>query len=494
MRFLVKTLRAVFSQKPLHLALLPLCFSAYALNIYFGRARVGDALALALMVFAGMLLLWGILRLFLRKPLTASLLTTILATVYLYWNYPYLRLKAIGGESRWTSLPALLFYVLLLAVLAGVLLSKTKDETRRKWNHFFNLLFGVLFLFNSAQYARSLSSARRILSGKTLVLKGHVSAPVFVLLFDELGSLEALQGNGVSTESTDSFLRKKGFFIPSHSRSNYPATHFSIASALNETYLSYPNGSTIYFPYYNAAQVCIRNNVFVESFVQSGAVFKNRSVFSIAGQPPFGSYLPLVEGRSALPAGTLGAKLLWPLMEKRFFPGMLRETWFAGLGRNKELITALKEDAQDTRPQLVYAHFYLPHQPFYFAPNGTRLSYDTSVTWSMENNIEGYRGNARRALEYVAEAVSAIQQSAPHAIILLIGDHGYRNEKLPGNDTAQFQNFCAVYYPDKTYAGWHEDITLVNVFRLVHSKVLGVSLPFLPDKTVLLKDATGLAL
>ncbi len=454
----------------------------------------GDALALAGICFGGMLLLFGALRIFLRKNHLAALLTTILATIYLYWNYPYLRLKAIGGESRWTSVPALLFYVLLLAVLAGVLLFKTTDENRQKWNRFFNLLFGVLFLFNSAQYARSVSSARRILSGKTPVLKGHVSAPFFILLFDELGSLEALQRNGISTESTDSLLREKDFFIPQNPRSNYPATHFSIASALNETYLSYPNNATIHFPDYNAAQVCIRNNVFVESFVQSGAVFKNRSVFSIAGQPPFGSYLPLVEGCAALPAGTLGNKLLWPLLEKRFFPGQLQKEWFAGFGRNEELIAALREDAQDTRPQLVYAHFYLPHQPFYFGTNGTRLSYDSSVVWSMENNIEGYRGNARRALKYVEEAVSAIQQSAPNAIILLIGDHGYRNEKLPGNDTAQFQNFCAVYYPDKSYVGWHNDVTLVNVFRILHGKALGISLPLLPDKTVLLKDATGLTL
>lgn len=477
---------------PFHLLLLPLCFAAYALSVHFGRASVADALLAAVLTGGIMLLIFGLLRLIFRKPLSAALLTTTAATLYLYWDYPYLRIKSLGGDSRWASLPVLLVVCMLLLMAAGVFFIKTTNAFREKMNRFLNALFGVLLLYNSGVYIHKRMSASQILAGEATVAKGKASAPVFILLLDELWSLENLRKQGFQTAGIDTFLQEKGFYLAGNSRSNYPMTHFSMASAFNENYLRYEPGQTIYFRDYNAAQVVIRNSIWVESFRKSGYQLRNRSVFSIADTPPFGDAAALQGGWSALFSGTLGGKVLWPVFQKKFFPQRLANNWFSGLQRHEDLLTAIGQDAHMQQPVLCYAHFFLPHTPFCFDEKGKRLSFDSSVVWSVENNPRGYAGNVLQALEYLKKSIALIRKNCPQALVLVISDHGYRNSAFPGNDTTQFQNFCAVYYPDQNYAGWYSDITLVNAFRLLHNKALETKLPLLPDKTVLLKDAAGL--
>ncbi|HYE54213.1 MAG TPA: hypothetical protein VD996_05190, partial [Chitinophagaceae bacterium] len=64
-----------------------------------------------------------------------------------------------------------------------------------------------------------------------------------------------------------------------------------------------------------------------------------------------------------------------------------------------------------------------------------------------------------------------------NAVILLMGDHGYKHSK----DKGRYQTLNAVYLPSKNYSGWYEGMTHVNQFRVLFNAVFDQRLPLLKD-------------
>ncbi len=474
-------------QMPFFLLLLPLSFAAQSLSEQFGRASVSDALFVAAVAAGGIIAASLVLRIFF-PPKAAALSAAVAGILFLYWSYPYLRLKSWGGAG--IGLKAVLIGAVVLWALVSWAIGRASGESQRKTVRFFNLLFGVLLFVHAGFYMARKAGSTSLVEGKTATSKSTLKPAVFILLFDEAGSTASLRRQGISDFGLDSFLKEQGFFQAAQSRSNYSITHFSMASVLNERYLSLPAAHRVTLHDYNAALCCIRRSSLVRSFEESGYQVCNRSVFELGNHRPFRNETPLIEGPEVLTAGTLWARVLRPVWTHRKGEDSLN--WFRGLARNEDLLKAVSADAKVQKPLFSYAHFFLPHSPFYYAAGGGLRSFRESLQASAENHVAGYAANWQGAVQYIKTAVQSIQQQNPAALILLIGDHGYRNEKLPGNDSAQFQNLCAVYYPDGNYAGWTNHTTLVNAMRLLHNKALGTALPLLPEKTIPLHDATQL--
>ena len=469
------------------LFLLPLSFAAQSLSEQFGRATVWDALLVAAVAAVGTILLALALRLVFSKRV-AALSATLAALLFLYWSYPYLRLKWWSGDAM--SLKGILGGLFLFWAGLSWGLSRLSVAGQQKTVQFFNLLFGVLLVVNSSLYVFRKWNSPVLVSGEVVTAQSPARPPVFILLFDEAASTESLRRRGLSDWGLDSFLEARHFFQVKESQSNYSFTHFSVASALHEQYLSLPAGHNINLQDYNNALCCIQQSSVVRSFARSGYEICNRSVFNLGNTRPFEGETPLVEGTRALTAGTLWARLIRPVWTQKTGSDSLN--WFEGLERNPALLKALAQDGAKTNPVWVYAHFFLPHSPFYFDAAGKLLPLQTSLEQTFEKNLDGFAANWKVAVAYMKTAVETIQKANPNALILLIGDHGYRNEALPGDATARFQNLCAVYYPDQNYGGFTRHTTLVNTMRLLHNKALGTTLPLLPPKTIPLSDTKNL--
>ena len=478
-------------QWPLFLLLLPLSFAAQSLSEQFGRATPAEAFLVAVLAAGGLLILKLLLQLFISKSSTASLSAACAGILFLYWSYPYLRIKAWSGDA--ISLTAILTGALLFWIGISWGVSRLSAAGQSKAFRFFNLLFGTLLLVNTGVYVLRVAASKSLVEGRVMPAKNTGVRPsVFILLFDEAGSIPSLRRRGIPDWGLDSFLAAHRFLQIHRSRSNYNLTLFSMASALNEEYLSLPADRELTLQDYGNALCAIRRSSVAKSFAESNYELRNLSVFSLAGQPPFGKYKPLESGTEALTTGTFWNRFVRPLWWKKTGQDSLE--WFGGLQRNKEMISSLATKAETQKPQFAYAHFYLPHAPFYFDLAGNRLSFQASLEASSKENLPAFAHNWKAAVSYMEKAVKAVRQSHPNALILLMGDHGYRNEALPGNDTARFQNLCAVYFPDGNYAGFSDSTTLVNTMRLLHNKALGTALPLLPEKTFPLQETKKLDL
>jgi hypothetical protein len=478
--------------RPLFLVLLPLAFVAHGLSVQFGRAGIGDAVLISIATTGVLVLFSIVLQLVFRKRTTAALSAALFGIVALYWSYPYLRVKAAFGDAAFARLPVLLAVILLLWGVSSWAIHRSRDDQRARIALFFNLLFGILFLVDGTTAILRYRAALAALPPSLLAAGTSVKPPVFILLFDEYGSPATLERQGISTDGVEPFLRSQGFHTVPAARSAYPITHFSLAAALNSFSLPLQPSKPVTLTDYNRALVWIRHSRIVDAFRRSGYAIHNRSVFTLGDEAPFEGHSPLVEGTDVLVAGTLWDDVLKPLWLKRFTPGKLQQQYFDGIRRNTALVNSLKEDTVKGGPLFSYAHFFLPHAPFLYDSLGKQLPFDTSLQLTADNNPRGYAANLRVATGLLKESVNSIRKQCPDAIILVMGDHGYRNDKLPGFDTAQFQALCAVYYPDGNYAGWRDSLSLVNAVRFVTAKALGQTWQALPETTTPLKDATGL--
>lgn len=64
-----------------------------------------------------------------------------------------------------------------------------------------------------------------------------------------------------------------------------------------------------------------------------------------------------------------------------------------------------------------------------------------------------------------------------------MGDHGYRGDAGITDSIASYQNFSAIYFPDKNYKYLDDSLSSVNVFRLVLNKYFNAKLPMLKYKS-----------
>jgi hypothetical protein len=89
----------------------------------------------------------------------------------------------------------------------------------------------------------------------------------------------------------------------------------------------------------------------------------------------------------------------------------------------------------------------------------------------------------------VRELVDTIQKNTNRsAVIILMGDHGYRANTNDGDRSHYFKNLNAVYFPDKNYHLFTDSITGVNQFRVILNSLFKQNLPLLKDSTFFLTD------
>jgi hypothetical protein len=293
----------------------------------------------------------------------------------------------------------------------------------------------------------------------------------------------------------DSFLLQRKFSIQAHSRSNYNFTPFSMASILNMSYLqgiAHPKQVTLND--YANCEAPIRNNEVIKTLSAAGYDIVNYSIFNLAGHPsaieqdflPLNTRLITERTMLAYTRRDIGWKLAKWYPFKWFMVNDIMNTNH----NNQRFIELVKTSAatKSTRPRFVYAHFYLPHNPYYYDKNGNLKDIATITRENKTFPIPAYLEYVTYANSRIREMITAIQQQNPSAVIILMGDHGNReftNEVFPARF---FQNLNAVYYPDNDYKLLYDSISGVNQFRVVFNKLFKQNRPLLKDSSTYLID------
>ncbi len=316
---------------------------------------------------------------------------------------------------------------------------------------------------------------------------------MYFLLFDEYAGTKSLKSNlDYDNSATDSFLKQKGFTVQYNSRANYNITPFSMTSILNMDYLPM-NKKIVNVEDFSEIMQKLAESSTLHNFHDAGYDLVNRSIFEFDNQPSMirETFLPVKV--KLITSNTFYDRVIKQAMKKYGIGVQKRwiniDTYDSYYDYNNKVLKLVKENAAEphTNPQFVYAHLVMPHTPFYFDKDGNKEDQVLSYKASEKMDPAYYLYNVQHTNKEMKALVNDIlDKKKGNAVIVLMGDHGFKRQVNIKDSSTLFQNMCAVYFPDRDYKGFYDSMSNVNVFRLVSNKALGTRYPLLKDSSILL--------
>ena len=292
------------------------------------------------------------------------------------------------------------------------------------------------------------------------------------------------------------YLTKKGFFIPTKSYSNYPKTILSVTSTLNFDYpqemLDGVDQARLWW-LLNPAWHNSRVQLFLE-----GSGYTSISIAShwdLSNNPKTDIYFK----PNPIFLNEFDGFVLAKTPLKLFLPALSQIAFVPSFESHRELILynfkTLEKIAEMPEPTFTMAHIISPHPPFVFDKNGNPLSPDYPFSFIDETSIpltnEEYRDGYTTQIEFINHKLEALvdailEKSDTPPIIILQADHGPRRV----TDSSSFDNKCqnerfaifaAYYLPDLPENSIPNEITPVNLFRIILNEYFSTGLPILEN-------------
>jgi hypothetical protein len=295
-------------------------------------------------------------------------------------------------------------------------------------------------------------------------------------------------------------LRNKDFFIPTNSMSNHERTMYSLPSFFNMEHVE-KLGSPSFTPRYSSlwSKELVNNSKFFK--VMRGLGYK---VFTINTGVTFTHvddseilYSPFYKKINIINV------ILYPHitdMEYAVFSHTLLALYFKyhSSFENKVIrradmrngLKALRASVDIKGPKVVFAHFLCPHHPFVFDENGKDVdSADNLLANTNRLNVKAYAAQARFISSEIEIFINDLVSKDPDCVVVIVGDHGgramidYENiEKTDLEDA--FANLIAIRLPGVTISSSYNDLTLVNVFRVIFREKYHEDIPLLENRQI----------
>ena len=491
------------SGKGLYVVLLPVFFVIHGYVENFGLVSFQDCLPLLATYLVATLFMYLLIRLIYKNPRKASLLTTYLFFLFFFFGAidDFFKDHLFYLSKYSFILPA----YFLTTVLLLIYLYKSKNKFDRLF-FFLNLLLLIFIsvdVINICWKSLHPNPDKLSIYGENKLSNFKAcddckNPDIYFLLFDEYASTISLgQSFNYNNSALDSFLNKNGFFIAPYSQSNYNFTPFSMASILNMNYIKgikNPDACTIQ-DYVNCNNL-IRNNT-VDRFLSSRNYdVVNYSIFDLAGNPSlFASSLLPVKTR-LISDQTLFSRVIrdlgWNLYTGKFEIKWLTKDLIYGPLHNNNTIQLRLETESRLRadhPRFIYAHFEMPHAPFYFDKDFHARDIKTLLAEKKYTNVESYKGYLPYTNRAIEQLVDTIQKNTNrNAVIIVMGDHGFRVQLGNLSQSHQFKNLNAIYFPGKDYRLLKNNLSGVNQFRVIFNTLFNQQFPLLADSSIFLKD------
>ncbi len=497
-------MKKLLQHTPLFLFLLPVFFVLHGVNENFGYINVPDCLLLMITYTGAAALLYFLIMPLIKNYVRAALMATYLMAFYCFF----------GAVHDFFKLQLGLFYkyveLIPLFLIAGLFLFFFLKRTKHpfiKLSLFINLLLIIYLVVDGGGILWKLIfpppnklAVYSFAEHNTYSVCSDCPKPdIYFLLFDEYASSLSLKEKfNYDNSDLDTFLINSGFHIQTKSRSNYNFTPFSMSSVLNMSYLhGFFNPDACTADDYAYCNNLIKNDQVIKFLSYQGYDIVNYSVFDLAGNPSKveQSFLPLKT--KLITDRTLFAYLRrdigWMFYTGKWEIKWLTEnTFFNQVINNDKIIASVERESEirSNHPRFIYGHVYMPHPPFFFDKNGNRKDKATIYKESVINKLtQPYLDYIPYTNDRVKELINAIRKNTnDSAVIIFMGDHGFRydtKEKYPINF---FQNQNAVFFPDKDYHLFYDSITNVNMFRVVFNKMFKQNIPLLNDTSIYLHD------
>jgi phosphoglycerol transferase MdoB-like AlkP superfamily enzyme len=123
-----------------------------------------------------------------------------------------------------------------------------------------------------------------------------------------------------------------------------------------------------------------------------------------------------------------------------------------------------------------FSHFLLPHEPYVYR----RETLDSLTEADIMDHKNGYIKQVIYANQLIEKLVKELKKD-PHNIIIIQGDHGFRNYES-STSSLQLETYNAFYFPDKNYSLLYDSISLVNTYRVLLRQYYHQNIPLLSDR------------
>ncbi len=420
---------------PFFLFLLVVFFCLHGSVENYGHLNLGEVLTVAAIILACMAVFWALTWLVTRNLLFASLLTFFISLWYLFFG---------AVHDLFKTTPFLHFlksYTVLLPVLlvANLLFTWWLKKNKQLYTKLF-LYLNVLFIIFCVTDAFMLLNAHNRYQHKKDAFtdpvyfnQAKVAAKpnVYFLLFDEYAGYKSLQDSfGFKNDSLYNFLQQKQFkLLPVFS--NYDFTPYSMSSILNMQYVpdTY-NKKLLTQPDIQHRFGEVRNAQVPAIFRSMGYTIENYSIFDIKDYPALYDANGLFPIHTALLTNKIFHKRLmkdigwWFISGKFKVPYVEQHVMYRDDVYNKTVKEKLLQSAaaRSAKPKLCYAHFFMPHGPYFRDSTG---AFNTPKDIPDLYNRPVYLSYLKYTNKVIQSLVNNITASDPAAIIIIMSDHGF---------------------------------------------------------------------
>ncbi|WP_309707914.1 sulfatase-like hydrolase/transferase, partial [Armatimonas sp.] len=294
-------------------------------------------------------------------------------------------------------------------------------------------------------------------------------------------------------------LRNNKFYIPTKSMSNHERTMYSLPSFFNMEYIG-KLGSPSFTPRYSSlwSKELINNSKFFKIMRNSGykILTINTGVTFTHVDDSEILYSPFYKNNN------LDTVILYPHitdMEYAVFSHTLLTLYFKyhSSFENKVIrrsdirsgLKTLRSSVDIKGPKVVFAHFLSPHHPFVFDENGKDVDSADTLVGTNRLNVKAYAAQARFISSEIGIFINDLVSEDPNCIVVIVGDHGGRAmidyddiEKTDLEDA--FANLIAIRLPGVNISSAYDDLTLVNVFRMIFREKYHEDIPLLENRQI----------
>lgn len=377
----------------------------------------------------------------------------------------------------------MVFIFLSMCIVLAIVCFKLNDTIVKKGLQFWWIYCVVLIVYDLGFLIVQDKSEKKYVTNISPVksISSFEKPSVFFLLFDMYPSDTVLKKYlHYNNSSITGFLKECNFFVAGNAHSLYDETYNSLASTLNLKQLDWYNDKGV--KDYKKPLIALSNieNAFVPKLFQtSGYTFRNFSVFNIGTKKSQLQFNLNYHSNNALTASTFFNRC-YDAFETDFFLvnrnidlGFVKKSWSDAVTNDIAFLdnsfNRLLDSFPNEQPSVNYFHFMIPHPPVLFDSVGDRLAVkDMYAFRGFEETNRHFTGYIQYGNKMIERMVNKIFEKAGKNVMIVIqGDHGYREFHDQFPDKVRLGALNAVYLPGHNYIGFSDSMSTLSTFKQI---------------------------
>lgn len=479
---------------PFFLLLLALFFGLHGAIENFGFMTFSEVLQTIFLIILALVACTSIVYFLCKDLLFAALITFFSSLWYLFFGSIQDCLKSFSFINRYIFL----LPILMISTVFVAFFLKRKKSLQQKMAVYLNLLFLIFCIYDSIFIIGKLI-IEKTLTHQTISLNDNIvknKPNVYFLLFDEYPGYKSL---------ADSFYFKNDFFYSELTKdsfstlpifSNYNMTPYSMSSILNMQYISSKTPSEV-IDQKNLQERSkeIKNGKVFEEFSNMGYRINNYSIFDVHDQKSLGGNSFILGHDRLLTDKLLHNRLIkdigWIFLTGKYSSSFFQNLYYGDVKNYNEKVEQLlqkKLTERDLTPQFVYAHFLIPHQPYFYDSLGNANALQNLEDDATLRNKIVFLSYLKFCNKKILNLEKSITKNDPSGIIILMSDHGFRYyNNYSKFEPLNFNNFCATRNFNSSISP-DSAISNVNIFRLLFNRKYNQRISFLKDSICVLQE------